>query len=160
MRRPTNKDYFIIKLRTYASPYYLKLWHEKNSVIGLKKHHEAAAKHQDFFERLYEYITKSKYNDLFFEYGLSLGDCAREIIDSDYGIILNRGEAWQTYVIPKEKTELISWFMDNIGDIPYKILKRSRIILDFHKPNSTFWRDRFRLSDEDKAEFSKYKKDE
>ena len=85
--------------------------------------------------KLYEYITKSRYDDLFDEYGLAMSDCAREIIESDYGIILSRGEAWQTYIIPKDKKEIISWFMDNIGDIPHRIMKRSNIILDFHKPS-------------------------
>jgi hypothetical protein len=111
---------------------------------------EACDRHIKFFVSLYEHVTGTKYNDLFLEYSLAMGDCAHEILESDYGIIMSTGEAWKTYVIPKEKIELIEWFMQNIGDIPYKILKRSLLILDFHTP-STRLRDHFRLTPERRA---------
>jgi hypothetical protein len=145
--RGTNKKYFIIKLRQYASEYHLERWLKFNDNKGHLKHIEACKKHQVFFEKLYEHLTGNKYNDLFYEYGFSIKDCASEIIESDYGILLPRGEGWQKYLIPKDNQELIDWFMDNKGDIPFKILKKTNIWLKQHEP-STYWRDTFRLSEE------------
>lgn len=158
MKKLTPQNVFVIKLRKYASPYYLNLWHKKNSRIGHLKHIEAADKYHKFFVKLYEHVTKTKYDDLFFEYGLSMGDCAREILHSDYQILQFEGGAYTTYAFDKDNTELISFFMDNITEIPYKILKRSRYWMWYDKPQTTRLRDLFRLDPESKAELLKIKK--
>ena len=151
MRRANSRDYFIIKLRVYASEYHLRRWHDHGIRESHRKHVESCARHQEFFEKLYEHVTGNSYHDLFFEYSFAMGDCAREILESEHGIIMNRGEAWQTYILPKERHDLIEWFIQNVGDIPHKVLKRSRVILDFHI-RSTKTRDHFRLSPERQAE--------
>lgn len=158
MKKLTPQNVFVIKLRKYASPYYLKLWHEKNNHIGHLKHIEAGKRHFEFFIKLYEHVTKTKYDDLFFEYAFSMADCAKEILESDYQILQFEGEAYTTYVFDKDNSELISFFMDNITEIPYKIMKRSRYWMWYDKPQTTYLRDLFRLDPERKAELLKIKK--
>lgn len=57
----------------------------------------------------------------------------------------------------KENTELINFFMDNITEIPYKIMKRSRYWMWYDKHQTTYFRDHFRLSPESKADLLKIK---
>ncbi len=139
MAKSKSGSYFIIKLRSYASPYYLKLWHEKNSSIGLKKHMEACQKSNDFFVKLFEHVTgQDYYEEHTPRYFLGAKECAIEILESDFNIILSPGEGWFEYLIPKNNPQLFQWILDNKGDIPFKITKRSNIDLYFHQP--TTWR--------------------
>ena len=149
-----NSTYFIIKLRVYASKYYLNLWHKKGNMLGHKKHCEACDKHNKFFIKFYEHVTGQSYRDILINYAYGTKECAVEILESEHNVVLGwQGEEWFSYLIPKTNTELIQWILDNKGDIPFKIMKRSRIILDFHKP-STRNREMFKTK-EDMKEFYK-----
>lgn len=152
MERANAKKYFMISLRVYASPYRLMRWHKHKCMKSYKMHCEAADRYIKFHEKFYERITGNKYDDLFFEYGCAMMDCSIEIIES-HGIIMGKGEGWQKILIPLDRTDLIEWVLTNVGEMPYKILKRCRIILDFHRP-STRLRDHFRLSPERTAELT------
>jgi hypothetical protein len=142
----TPKNVFIIKLRVHASPYYLKLWHGggPRSRIGHLKHIEACDNYFKFFEKLYEHVTNEKYDDLFYKYGFGMGDCAKEILHSDYQILQFEGGDYKTFVFNKNNTELIKFFMDNIENISYKILKRSRYWMHYSRPQTTYMRDIFK----------------
>lgn len=157
MEKLTPKNVYIIKLRKYASPYYLKLWHEKNSNIGYQKHLEAAKKYHEFFIKLYEFVTKSHYNNLFNTYGGSMSDCAKEILHNDYQILQFEGEAYTTFVFNKNNSELISFFTENITNIPHKIMKRSRYWMHYNQPPSNYFRETFKLSPEEKKQLFKSK---
>lgn len=133
-----SSQYFIIKLRYYASPHYLKLWHEKNSAIGLKKHHEAAVTHNDFFWKFVERVTGKTHRDFVIEYGMFASECATEELEADHKLVLLKGEGWFNYLIPKENTELIDWFLEHSKHIYRKIVNRIKIVFAFHQP--TTWK--------------------
>jgi len=121
-----SKDYNIIKLRYYASDYYLKKFH-KGDIVGIKKHYEAAGKHLDFFWKFVEYLNGKTIKDYNEEYGFNSVGCAVEEINETHGIIRLNNEKWYTYLIPKDKVEIYEWIKNNINDIPFKELKVVRI---------------------------------
>lgn len=132
------EDYFIIKVRFYASRYYLKKFHN-DEPIGIKKHWEAAKNHTEFFWNFIEKVTKKSHEDYINEYFFSSKECAIEEIHEVYGIIIVEGEGYYKYFIPRNDSnlELVEWIKINCKN-SFKILKKT---YTFVKPVSTFYRD-------------------
>jgi len=131
-----SKDYNIIKLRYYTSKYYLKKFHE-NDTIAIKKQFEAAKKHLDFFWKFVEFLNNKTIENYVKDYGVSAAaECAVEEINETHGIIRVDNEGWYTYLVPKDKPEIYEWIKNNIDGIPYKELKNVRILWYFYKPST------------------------
>lgn len=138
-------EYYIIKLRTSASDYHMDKWWKEKCMDSYKIFISACEKHQKFFWKFFEYLTNIPQGKMMLNYAGGQ-ECAVEILEAEHDIVLapNSSDGWFYYLIPKTNKELIQWIHDNKGDIPFKELKRMRIILDFHKP-STWRRDAFKL---------------
>jgi hypothetical protein len=125
MKKLKCEDYFIIKIRYYASKYYLNRFHN-NDVIGLKKQYEAAQKHTKFFWDFVEHIAgKQNYYE---KYYYNTKECVLEEIHETHGIIIRQEEVFYKYFIPKNDNnlELISWMEENIKN-PYAVLRKTYI---------------------------------
>lgn len=128
-----SKDFFIIKLRYYASEYYLKKFHNGDPT-GRIKHSEAANRHMAF---LYDFIHRVTGHTLEYytnRYGhrkgimFNMKEKLLQRLIKKYNIVVSEGEGWYTYHIPKGETELIEWVIKETSErkIPSKQLKRSR----------------------------------
>lgn len=137
MKQLKCEDYFIVKIRYYASKYYLKKFHN-NDVIGLKKHHEAAKNHTDFFWAFIEKVAGKQ--DYFEKYYYNIKECVLEEIHETYGIIIIQEEGFYKYFIPKnnKNSKLIDWMVENIKN-PFVILRKTYIGYMDTTP-STFYR--------------------
>jgi len=136
MRNKTS-NYYIIKLRYYASEYHLKKWHDDNCSKSHMVHVNACKKHNDFFWSFFEKVTGIPRREFQTKYASST-ECAIEELEADHGLVIQTNEGWYTYLIPKKNTELIQWFNDNKGDIPSKVMKKIRICFISHEP--TTWK--------------------
>ena len=94
-------DYFIIKIRCYASKYYMKKFISSNS-IAQKKQWEAAENYNNFYWKFIKRVTGNKMEHYFWKYMLNSKDCAQEEIHETHGIIIVNGEGYYTYFIPKK----------------------------------------------------------
>ena len=139
MKQIQCKDYHIFKVRYYASPYYLKQFHERKSK-GIKKHHEAAQKHHDFYWAFIEKATGKNSDHFFKEFSLGARECATEEINETHGIVILFGEGWVTYLIPKDKnSDLFDWMNLELESrkIPNKIV--SKVQLGWGDYSPTTW---------------------
>ncbi len=118
-----SSDYYIIKLRYYTTKYYLKKFHQGDSVAN-KKHYDAAKKHGDFFWKFIEFVSGQTSQDVYTKYFTGSRECITEEIFETHGIIISNGEGWYTYLIPKDSVDIIKWINDNVGDIPHKEIKK------------------------------------
>ena len=134
-----RNEYYIIKLRTYASEYHMNKWSKDKNMKSYKLFIAACEKHHKFFWNFFEYLTNVPRAKMQLNYAGSI-ECAVELLEAEHDVVLspNSSDGWFHYLIPKTNKELIQWIHDNKGDIPFKELKSMRIILDFHKP--TNWR--------------------
>lgn len=151
------KDYHIVKVRYYASPYYLKQFHEGKSK-AVKKHHEAAAKHSEFYWSFIERASGKNSDHFFKEFCLGARECATEEINETQGIIILFGEGWVTYLIPKDKnSELFDWVKSEIKsrEIPSKIV--SKVQLGWGDYSPTTWQRKNYKTPEKYAELFKEK---
>ena len=73
-------------------------------------------------------------------------ECAVELLEAEYNVVLLDGEGWFTYFIPKTNTELIAWLVENSKHIPTKVLKLKRILFEFHEP-TTWRREQFKTNE-------------
>ena len=142
------KDYHIVKVRYYASPYYLKQFHE-GKIKGVKKHSEAASKHSEFYWSFIEKAT-GKSDDYFYkEFCFGARECATEEINETHGMIILFGEGWVTYLIPKDKNQdLFNWMISELESrkIPNKIV--TRIFLGWGDYSPTTWmRERYKTTE-------------
>lgn len=119
------EDYFIIKVRFYASRYYLKKFYNNES-IGRQKHWEAAKNHTEFFWNFIEKVTGTLSDKYYEKYMFNAKECVIEELNETYGIIIVEGEGYYKYFIPKNDSnlELVEWVKKNIKN-PYKVLKKT-----------------------------------
>lgn len=139
------KDYYIVKVRYYASPYYLKRFHEGKS-IGLTKHHEAALKHNGFYWSFMERVTGKSDKKFFNEFCFGARECAAEEINETHGIIILHGEGWVTYLLPKEKnSDLFDWMNLELKsrEVPNKIVSKIQLGWGDYSP-TTWMRERYK----------------
>jgi hypothetical protein len=125
MKKLKCEDYFIIKIRYYASEYYLNKFHN-NDVAGLIKQREAAENHTKFF---WDFIEKIAGKQNYYEkYYYNIKECVLEEIHETYGIIIIEGEVYYKYFIPKnnKNSQLIDWMVENIKN-PFAVLRKTNV---------------------------------
>lgn len=137
------KDFYIIRLRIYASPYLLKK-HYASTTEGLpKQHHERIKTYIDFNWKFVEKITGKPMSWWYSEYMMNTVDCAKEHIADKEGIFFSDREAYKYYLIPKIRKDLYDWFLENVpASLPCEVKKRFiGIWLLEHWRKQTFQRD-------------------
>ncbi len=78
-----------------------------------------------------------------------------EDVQEATGIRYMTGEGWDTYMIPKDKTELIEWIEGNLTSNPFKVLKVIRLgFINYVEFPPTFWRE---YSIKNKIDLTKFK---
>jgi len=147
-----SSDFFIIKIRCSASKYYLKKFHNHENV-GIQKQWDAAGKYLDFFWKFFTYVSGITQKDFTIEYFLGARDCATEVLNETYGIHISTVNNYYEYFIPIEKVEIINWVKSNIGDIPYKIIKKApmTVVVDLLKNPISFHRTMYKTTPEMRA---------
>jgi len=136
MRRNHNK-YAVFKVTYYASEYILNKYGP-----GHKQHWERAKHHNEFFHKLFEYITKKKFDDFIQEYMFLHQECMLEELEQDYGVIRETHEGSYYYLIPIENTTLINWINNNVAPSPCTRLIKPRLGYDRTVNNKRFERDK------------------
>lgn len=127
-------DFYIFKVRVYASSYYLKKFHLGDKTAH-RKQHETAKLANDFFWQFFLAATKYDMLYVYTKYGFSGKECAVEYL-RDIDIIHKKGsEAWDVYLIPKSNTQLIHFVEEylELNKITYKKVKKIRIFFNFYK---------------------------
>jgi hypothetical protein len=122
------KDFFIIKVRTYADEKVLNKFHKTPGHEELpypKQHYERAVDHNKFYWKFIEKVTGKGNVFWFREYMFGTKECVEDEIKESHGIIILDGEGWCTYLIPIKHVELIEWFKTNVF-LPTKVLKKIR----------------------------------
>lgn len=117
------KDYFIFKVQTYADKKVLDEWHLHKDAPMPKQHWERVKSHIEFFHSLVEKLTGKGMNHWALEFGMFRNECLRDELSEFHGIHIHETEGTNIYMIPKDRTDLIQWFKDNLQN-PYKILKK------------------------------------
>lgn len=123
-----SKNYVIIKVRNYADEKLLKKHFQEpgNESKPLpKQHYYRAKEHFAFFHLLVEKVTGKNFKTWADEYLFDTHECLKDEIRENYGILIIDGEGWVTYFLPKEKIELIGWFIVTVK-LPLKIVKKTR----------------------------------
>lgn len=138
-------DHFIIKLRYYASEYYLKLFHDGNP-IGRQKHSEAARDYHIFFWNFITRVTEKEEMYFHKHYFMHATECAIEEIFETHGIYISQCEGHYTYFIPKRHIEIIKWVKDNVN-IPCTPLKKTRVGIIKTTPD-TWRREEYKTEEE------------
>lgn len=139
------KNYFIIKLRYYASPYFMKKFH-KGDAIANKKHYEAAVNYNNFIRKFIEIVSERPFSYYEKEFFLNSKECAYEDIHESHGIIIEQIKGYYILMIPKEHSDIINWVKINV-DIPFKILQKCEIGFGDYRP-TTWKREEYRTSEE------------
>ena len=138
-----KNDYYIIDVRSYTSPYYLKKF-EKGEHIGVVKQYESAKAYNKFFWDFIEKVNGKTPADYYKLY-TSATECAIEEIHETHNIRIFNKEARYQYIIPKlNNEELFEWIKDNAPK--YKILSRTCSFWYETKP-TTWKREHFKHSD-------------
>lgn len=121
MKKFNCKDYYIIKIRVYASKYLLDK-SDKNNLPLPEQHSERAMQYHVFFWQLFEKfigITQRDWRLKYFGDGLS---CAYEELEERFGILQSDAEGERIFIIPKEHEEIFEWIKENVN-LPYKVIK-------------------------------------
>lgn len=146
------KNYFIIKLRYYASPYYMKKFRNGDPIAN-KKHYEASVNFNEFSRKFIEIVSERPYNYYEREYFLNSKECAYEDIHESHGIIFDQAKAYYVLMIPKEYTDIINWVKNNVN-IPFKIVKKTELGFCDFRP-TTWKREEYKTTDEIKEMLKK-----
>jgi hypothetical protein len=118
------KDYFIIKLRTYADAKLLQLYRGSGSLPA--QHHDRAKAYNDFWWKFVEEVTKKDMKFWHREYFLDATDCVKDDLREKFGILINNGEGWTTLLIPKNMPNLMTWVESNT-QLPMKLVTKTNI---------------------------------
>jgi hypothetical protein len=150
------KDYHIIRVRYYADQKLLDK-HHKETPNGPypKQHHDRAKSYYAFKMALIKHVTGFDQQALFDMYQFGTVDCGLEDMEEMSGIRYSSGEGWDTFMIPKERTDLIEWFHQNLTENPFRVMKVIRMgYQKYREFPSRFKRD---FAIENKIDLSKYK---
>ena len=121
MKKFNCKDYYIIKIRVYASKYLLDK-SDNNNLPLPEQHSERAMQYHVFFWQLFEKytgITQHVWRLKYFGDGQS---CAYEELEERFGILQSDAESERIFLIPKGKEDIFEWIKDNVK-LPYKVIK-------------------------------------
>lgn len=123
------EDYFIIKVRYYASDYILKKWRYNNDHTP-KQHWERAVASGELFWALSEYVTGKSQEQYGNEYFLDLKHWAQEDLKEVHGIFIDEGGKCFNYMIPKNKVNVYNWLINYLKEtdkLPFKEVKKIRL---------------------------------
>lgn len=144
MKKYRCKDFHILKIRSYADKSMMKFYHNENHpryTEACKQHWERAQSYTKFKWLFINEVTQLKNDRYWYEhYGFFADECALEYIQEKYGVIVERGEGWVTYMIPKKKTELFEWCKENLPNNPYKVMKRTLINYYNYRNEDLTWK--------------------
>ena len=120
----TSKDYFIIRVRYYASEYLMKKQHEQGS--HPKQQWERAEQINKLYWDFITFVTKKEHEWWLLEYPHWAKECAIEEMEDNFGIVISDREGNYVFLIPKRHTHIIDWFKTNIDKykLPNKILTK------------------------------------
>lgn len=121
-------DYIIIKVRYYADNKLLnkhhKLQKQQNKSLPLpEQHHQRSKLYNEFFWKFIEKLTNKNMKQWHNKYMLETRECLHDEIEENFGIITSKEEGRDTFLIPKNNSEIINWFKENIT-IPYKEVRK------------------------------------
>ena len=119
------KDYFIMKIRTYADKHVLDKWHKTNGPTP-QQHRDRAMSIYNFTCALIEHVTHDPYDTFMLLSHLDSDECIRELLYEKSGVLVRYGEAVRTYMIPNNQTELIDWFKAHAPQ-PNWIVKKTNV---------------------------------
>lgn len=156
MKRIRCKDYHIIKIRHYADQKLLDKHHREDPEGPYpRQHHERGRAYFAFQLALIEHVTGLDNLALFTLYQSHTMRAGMEDVEEKTGIRYSVGEGWETYMIPKDKTDLIEWFHNNITANPFKVVKRTHLgYLGYREFPTNIWRE---IALKHRIDFSKYK---
>lgn len=142
MKQVKSKDYYIIKVRCYASPYYLKLFHSKDedkSTLGRMKQMDAGQADYKFFWGFIKQLTGKSEKEFQELYWFDARDCACEEIKETYGVLVTHNESCNRYYLPKNETnhEVFQWMQKNAPNT-FKVLKKTYVT--FLDSTPTTWK--------------------
>jgi hypothetical protein len=148
------KDYHIIRVRYYADQKLLDK-HRKTGGPYPIQHHERAKSHYHFQMALIKHVTGFDHQALFDMYQFGTLEAGLEDMEEMSGIRYSGGEGDATYMIPKERTDLIEWFHQNLTENPFRVMKRIRMGYQKYREFPSRFRRDFALKN--KVDLSKYK---
>ena len=118
------KNYYIIKIRYYASKYLLDKYYNDpnhNEKPLPKQHHERAKIYTYFFWKFFNHVTGIEDKDWYLKYSFESRECAKDELQDKFGILQSDAESEMIFLIPKDKEEIFKWVKENVN-LPYKIV--------------------------------------
>ncbi len=132
---PKCSDYFIIKLRFYASDHYMRLMRKGNR-NGYIKHMLASRNYYTFFWKFIEKVTDKKYEYFSNNYFLHEVESSIEEIRETHDIYHSQtSKGYHTFFIPRKYKDIVNWVKASVN-IPNTILDKSSIRIVKLKPNT------------------------
>lgn len=129
-----SKNYFIVKVNAYADKHLLDRYHKKYPDGHLpKQQHERARSYHAFQLGLIKFITGKDFQQMWEIYKFDVTKCAMEEIQETTGMHYFWGEGWETYMIPKDRKDILDWILENATGNPVKIMKKARIGLQRYR---------------------------
>lgn len=119
-----SSDYYIIKIKIYASKYLLDKYYNdenKDNKSFPKQHWERAQQYTAFFWELFTHVTGIKPNDWHSKYFFDSRECAFEELQDKYGILSSDAESQRIFLIPKDRKDIFDWIKDNVK-LPYNVV--------------------------------------
>jgi len=121
------KNFYIIKIRVYASKYLLDKSYNNPSHSLPEQHRERARRYTEFFWEFFNHITGIKSVDWYLKYSFQSKECACDELQEKFGILKSDAECEKIFYIPKENVELFEWIKENVK-LPYKVVSVLRNI--------------------------------
>jgi hypothetical protein len=122
--RLLTKEYIIIKVRYYASPYLLKKY-RVDGVIPKQQYLRAKASNELFWNLVQKALYKSSVD--YFKAYYNLGsDCAQDDLYEELKIARFDTESSYVYLIPKHKPDIAGFLINEANrlKLPVKVLKK------------------------------------
>ena len=133
MNKFNCKDFYIIKIRIYASEYLLNKAHKNGENLPVQ-HRQRVGQYHDFLHEFFEHFTGIKMHDWILNHFGDHTDCAYEELQEKFGILQSDAESHKIFLIPKDREDILEWIKENVK-LPYKIISRIRVPFKFYADN-------------------------
>lgn len=130
-----NKDYVVFKIRYYASEYILNKYGPSH-----RQHWERAKLSNEFFWKLFEFVTKKSSSHFMVEHMCFTQESACEELEYEHDIIRSTNEGIYYYLIPVNNKNLITWVQKNTFPLPTTIVKKARLGYKTEQNDKMYWR--------------------
>jgi len=117
-------NYNIIRVRYYASDYLLKKWHDGGQQP--MQHWDRAKNINELFWNFVKLVTGKTHKYFLFKWMFETKDCVIDYLYENYDIIIDRGEKYYYFILPKTMEKEFKWVQDN-SNAPYEIMKRKNL---------------------------------